>query len=154
MAPALNAAKAQAGQLWAKTAIRRKMVRFGMFYKVALRPLGRVKKSSLTGWSRPLWLFDNLPLLAEDLVDDLDEFLAVEVLQRIEVPASLVRNLVSRSAFFRHSSSHPERLCLHPLAHYPEHPNLVQVPDISAANPVPSRQVIPVTKWLNYVIVY
>ncbi len=89
----------------AKTAIRRKVVRSWLFYEVALRLLGRVKKCSLTGWSQPSELFDDLPLMTEDLVDDLDEFLAVEVLQRIEVPASLVRNLVSRSAFFRHSSS-------------------------------------------------
>jgi hypothetical protein len=98
-------------------------------------------------------LFDNLPLLTEDLVDDLDEFLAVEVLQRIEMPASLVRNLISRSAFFRHSSSQPGQLCLRPLARNPEHSNLAQVPELSAANPVPSRQVIPVTKWLSYSIV-
>ena len=76
------------------------------------------------GNARPHWqqyLFDDLPILTEDFVDDLDELLSVEVLQRIEVPASLMRNLVSRSAFFRHSSSQPRRLGLRPLARYPEH---------------------------------
>jgi hypothetical protein len=101
------------------------------------------------GNARPRWqqyLFDYLPILTEDFVDDLDELLSVEVLQRIEVPASLVRDFVSIFAFFRHSSSQPRRLGLLPLALYPEHSNRTQVPDISSANPMPSRKVIPVTK--------
>jgi hypothetical protein len=99
-----------------KTSIRAIVVRFWFFYVVTLIPQGRVKKFNSTGRSRTRQLLDYLPLLAENLVDDLDEFLAVEVLQRIEVPASLVRNLVSRSAFLRHNSSHSERLVLRPLA--------------------------------------
>lgn len=74
-----------------------------------------VKNCSFAGGSRLRKLLDDLPLLTEYLVDDLDELIAVEALQRIEVPASLVRDLVPRFAFFHYSSSHPERLCLRPL---------------------------------------
>lgn len=91
-------------------------------------------------------LFDDLPLLTEDFVDDLDKLIAVEALQRIEVPASLVRNLVPRSAFFRHSSSQPGRHVCDLLARNLKHSILTQVSDFFAANPVPSRKVIPVTK--------
>jgi hypothetical protein len=125
---------------------------FGCSLELFSEWLEMVKAGSFAGGSRSRKLLDYLPFLTEDFVDDLDELIAVKALQRIEVPASLVRNLVTRFAFFRHISSQLVRQ-FRPLACNTEHSNSIQVPDISFANPMPRRKVIPMSEQLGYFVI-
>jgi len=52
-----------------------------------------------------LQLFNDLPFLPQDFVDYFDEFLRVQVLERIEVPARFPRELVGSFTPSRHKSS-------------------------------------------------
>lgn len=47
-------------------------------------------------------LLNDLPLVAEDLIDDLHKLVAAKGLQRIKVPAGLFRDFVRRFTLFCH----------------------------------------------------
>jgi hypothetical protein len=84
-----------------------------------------------------------LPLLAEDFVDDFNELLAVEILQRIEVPAGLVRDLVTRFAFLRHIPPDWDGYLRDLIARCRIQQHLHQLPHIHPAKSVPNRKNVP-----------
>jgi hypothetical protein len=43
--------------------------------------------------------------MLQNLIDDFNELLAIEVLQRVKMPTGLARDLVARFSLFRHISS-------------------------------------------------
>lgn len=66
---------------------------------VSPNSLGTIRRlmirEKIRGLERERGLLDNLPLLTQNLVDDLYEFVAAKVLERIEMPTGLMRDLVT-----------------------------------------------------------